>query len=128
VNGGTGNDSITGGFGRDVIAVGGGDDLFVYLSQREAGDGIADFGASGDDDAFALKAAAFGNHAAGGLLAGKFQSSNAGTASRPAVCIFFGRDDHSLYFDADGSGTQAAILITVLQPGAVVVAADISFF
>ena len=102
--------------------------MFGYLSRRESGDSITDFKAAGESDRFALQASAFGNHAIGGLLAGEFQLSNLGTATRPGVRLVYDSNDHSLYFDPDGSGAQAAVLIADLQPGALVVAADITFF
>ena len=128
INGGSGNDSLTGGLGPDKITGGTGDDVIVYLSPTQGSDSIADFAAGGDNDQFALKASAFGNHALGGPLAGEFQSSNANVAARAAVRILYDRDDHSLYFDADGSGVQAAVLVAVLQPGASVTVADFWFF
>ena len=128
VNGGTGNDSITGGNGRDDVTGGAGDDVFIYLSTCQGGDISHDFNAIGDHDSFALKATAFGGHPTGALLAGEFQSSNAAIAVRAAVRILYDRGDRGLFFDADGSGAQAAVLLVVLQPGAIVTVADISFF
>ena len=112
----------------DRLTGGTGDDVFALTTYQSRPDSIADFSASGDDDSLALMGNVFGNHAAGGLLASEFQSSNASVAVRATVRFLYDRDDHSLYYDVDGSGTQSAVLLVVFQPGALVTAADLSFF
>jgi len=129
MNGGGGNDRLTGGYGSDRMVGGAGNDAFVLLGPASAGDVIADFGAApGNDDQLVLLGAGFANHDVGGLKVGEFQSSNADVAARAAVRFFFDRDDHTLYYDPDGSGVLAATLIATFQPGAVVVADDLLFF
>jgi Ca2+-binding RTX toxin-like protein len=127
VSGGTGNDTINGGQGSDRLLGGAGDDVFIYMNADEGGDRLLDFGKVGDDSIH-LAAAAFGNHMAGGLARGEFQVSNAPVARTDTVRIIYDRDDRQVWFDADGAGEQAAILLVTLQPGMTVTASDFLFF
>ncbi len=121
------NDTVTGGYGADTLIGGAGDDRFVFHKPQGGGDRIADFATSGDD-VIALSAAGFGNHAKGSLVVGEFQSSNSATARGDNTRIIYDRDDHQVWFDADGKGAAAAVLLATVQADAVVVASDFVFF
>ena len=126
LQGGDGDDKITGGHGADRLSGGQGNDAFIYQSPNSGGDTITDFATSGDDR-FALAAAAFG-HATGGLVSGAFQSSTAATAQTAAARIIHDSDTGRIWFDADGAGGGAAVLLATVQPGATITAADFGFF
>ena len=130
LNGGDGADRLTGGAGADAMTGGVGNDRFIFTQIAAEGDRITDFSSmgAGNNDAFLLSGLAFG-HADGRILAAtEFQSSNAATAQSAAVRFIYDRDDHKLYYDADGRGGQPAVLIATLQAGAVVSAQDILFY
>lgn len=127
--GGDGNDTLSGGSGADRLTGGLQNDCFVFGSPKLGADTITDFSnTTGNDDIFHLQGAAFGNHAKGGLSAAEFQSSNLATATSASARFVYDRDDHRLYYDADGSGAQAAVLIATLQEGATVTISDFLFF
>jgi Ca2+-binding RTX toxin-like protein len=125
--GGRGNDTITGGYGADTLNGGAGNDTFVFHKPAGGGDSIGGFGTSGND-VIALSGAGFGNHAKGGLRVGEFQSSNSATARGDDTRIIYDRDDHQIWYDADGKGGATAVLLATVQQDAVIVAADFLFF
>jgi Ca2+-binding RTX toxin-like protein len=125
--GNIGNDTINGGRGSDQLSGGMGNDVFVYMATTEGGDRLLDFSKDGNDSIH-LAAAAFGDHAVGGLARGEFQASNASVAKTEAVRIIYDRNDRKVWYDADGSGEQAAILLMTLQPDVTFVASDVLFF
>ena len=126
VRGGGGADEINGGGGADTLRGGSGPDRFLYQLASQGGDSIADF--TSGSDRFVFLREGFGNHAAGRLAVGEFQSSDADQAMAANIRVFYDRDDHRLYYDQDGSGVAAAVLIAVLQVGAIVTAEDILFW
>lgn len=127
--GGAGNDTLTGGAGADQLTGGTGNDCFVFGAPKLGADTITDFSnTAGNDDILHLQGAAFGNHAAGALTASEFQTSNLAVASAASVRFIYDKDDHRLYFDADGSGVQAAVLVATLQQGATVTVGDFLFY
>jgi hypothetical protein len=127
ITGGAGNDTIAGGRNGDQLSGGAGNDRFYYGSTANGRDTITDFAALGDDFIY-LSKAAFGNHAAGGLAPGEFQSSTAATAQSARTRIIYDQDDHQIWYDADGRGGAAAVLLATLQAGATVTAADFVFY
>ena len=129
LTGGAGDDTLSGGAGTDRLTGGLGNDCFVFGSPKFGADTVTDFNnAAGNDDIFHLQGSAFGNHAAGSLLASEFQASNLSTAGFASVRFIYDKDDHRLYFDADGSGAQAAVLVATLQQGATVTVGDFLFY
>lgn len=122
-----GNDTLEGGAGVDTLWGGGGADSFVF---REAGtanaDRISDF-ASGADrivlDASAMSAlGASGNFAAGDA---RFSANSSGRAQDANDRIVFNTTTKQLFYDADGNGSGAAVLIATLQGGSALAATDI---
>jgi Ca2+-binding RTX toxin-like protein len=127
LSGGRRFDVLIGGNGADTLTGGNRNDTFLYNKPSEGGDTITDF--SGDptnNDRFQFSASGFG----GGLVAGvaltdaQFQTSVAPGAKTADVRFIFDSDDYKLWFDADGNGAGAAVLITTLQAGAVVTPDD----
>ncbi|MBG1232234.1 NF038122 family metalloprotease [Aestuariivirga litoralis] len=113
-----GNNVMVGGAGSDTLRGGSGNDHFVYLAATEGSDKVAGFHAG---DHFDFSAAGFGGQlAAGGADAGMLDASHfvAGTtgAANTAQEFWFNTSNHTLYFDADGSGSVAhAVAIAQLQ-------------
>ena len=128
--GGSGADSLTGGQGADTLTGGAGNDQFIFNSTADAGDVITDFSSAGagNNDQVSLNAAAFGGHAVGALLASEFQASTANAAATSSVRVFYNVATGQVYYDADGSGTAAAVLMMTLQNSAVVSVDDFAFF
>jgi len=123
-----GNDTLGGGTGIDRLYGGTGADHFIF---RETGavnaDNIGDF-ASGSDkivlDGTVLSAlGASGNFAAGDA---RFWSSGSGTAHDADDRIIYNTSTRQVFYDADGNGSGAAVLIATLQSGATLVATDIA--
>ena len=128
--GGAGNDTLNGGVDGGTLAGGTGLDVFVYdqaLPFSINPFSIGDF-ASGSDtirlDALALPAlGASGRMAAGD---GRFYAAPGATSGHDADDrVVFNTTTQELFYDADGSGSQAAGLLFRLQPGATLAATDI---
>lgn len=118
LDGDAGNDVITGGAGKDTLTGGAGSDQFMFFSRNELGDTITDFGDSaGNQDQLRISAAALGGGlSAGTVAAGAFISRAADHAAQDANDRFIlNKADKTLWFDADGSGAGAAILVVDLQ-------------
>ena len=129
LRGGGGADSLTGGAGADSLTGGAGNDQFVFYSAADGGDSVTDFSAAvGNDDQIYLSGAGFGNHVRGALAASEFQATNSSAAASTAVRIIYNTATHDLYYDADGSGVSAAVLLMTMANGAVVSDSDFVFF
>jgi Ca2+-binding RTX toxin-like protein len=128
LNGNAGSDTLVGGDGADTLTGELGADTFRYDDRSESGDTITDFsGVAGNNDNFEFSAAGFGGGlAAGALSAAQFQSTNNPLANSASVRFIFDKNDFDLYYDADGSGAGAAVLVASLQNGAVVTVDDIA--
>ncbi|ETD00829.1 calcium-binding protein [Rhodobacter capsulatus] len=127
LDGAAGNDAFTGGAGADTLTGGLGNDLFRFTALGDCGDVITDFGAvTGNNDSFRIVASAFGGGLATGTLAGSaFLARNDNLAQDASDRFIFRTTDTTLWFDADGSGAGAAVLVADLQAGAALTAADI---
>jgi VCBS repeat-containing protein len=111
--GGDGQDFLTGGLGSDVLTGGVGGDFFNFQSASDGPDEITDF-ATGTDQ-IRVSASDFG----GGLAAGGAVSLVSGSdprANDDATGQFlYDTDDGSLFWDADGTGSGAAVLVATLS-------------
>ncbi|MGB4828724.1 MAG: calcium-binding protein [Paracoccaceae bacterium] len=127
LDGAGGNDVLRGGVGIDTLTGGTGNDTFRFSGLDECGDQITDFGNTvGDNDRFQITAAAFGGGLVAGVLAAsQFQTRTDNLAQDADDRFIFNITDRTLWFDADGNGAGAAIMVADLQAGAVVTAADI---
>ena len=127
LDGASGADWLIGGRGNDLLVGGVGNDTFVFQRLDQIGDVINDFGASAsNDDRFQIAVAGFGAGLTAGVLAGvRFQSRADNVAQDANDRFVFRTTDSSLWFDADGSGLAAAVMVADLQAGATVTAADI---
>lgn len=122
-----GNDTLAGGAGNDVLWGGGDADTFIFRETGTANaDEVADF-ASGSDkivlDASAMAAlGASGNFAAGDA---RFAANASGTAQDASDRVIFNTTTKQLFYDADGNGSGAAVLIATFQTGATLAATDV---
>ena len=128
---GTGDDLIIGGTSApgtfDVLQGNSGADTFLYNSVDEAGDFIQDFLSS--DDSFAFGAEAFGFDVGETLVEGvNFFSGEAPVSTNAEASFLFDTATNTLFYDADGSGDGAAVLIADLQDFAIVTVEDFVFF
>lgn len=125
LQGGVGQDIIAGGAGADVLSGGAGADRFRYARRNEGGDRITDF-ASRQDDRLEFSASAFGYLGRGALHPSRFQSLHTSSrATNAQVRFIFNRRERALYFDADGSGRQAAVRIATFSTPVVMTAGQI---
>lgn len=128
LGGGGGADNLRGGTGLDVMTGGLGNDTFRFLTFADFGDQITDFSsnAAGDNDRFMLTAADLGGGlAAGTLAAAQFQSRADNLAQDADDRFIFRTTDRTLWFDVDGNGSDAAVMVADLQAGATMTALDI---
>lgn len=127
LDGAAGADVLIGGRGADSLIGGLGNDSFVYQSLDQIGDVIADFSAvAGNDDRFQFTASGFGGGLVAGVLAAaQFQSRADNLAQDGNDRFIFNTLDQTLWFDVDGTGSKAPVMIADLQAGAIVTAADI---
>lgn len=124
LSGGMGHDVLEGGGQRDVLTGGDGADDFVFLSRGAVDDLILDFAHA--SDRIVLEGSAFGEgQATGALASGHFVSGVAPVPLDGDDRFLFRTTDTTLWYDADGSGNKAAVLLADLQTGAVLTAEDI---
>ncbi len=126
LRGNGGNDTIRGGAGADILSGGANNDSFVYIALSERGDRILDF--SSADDTFKFKSSAFGSLPIGTLAADQFLSQNTNVATDANDLFIFRTTDQTLWFDRDGSGALAPLMMADLQTGATMTNADIVIF
>jgi murein DD-endopeptidase MepM/ murein hydrolase activator NlpD len=123
IDGRGGNDVLRGGIGADILSGGGGRDVFVYNAPYERGDQILDF--SPADDTFRFRGSAFASLPAGTLAASQFLAQGTNIAHDADDRFIFRTSDTTLWFDQDGNGAAAPIMIADLQAGAVMNNTDI---
>ncbi|MBJ2153373.1 calcium-binding protein [Paracoccus sp. IB05] len=116
LHGRDGSDILRGGPGADTLAGGTGNDVFQYLSPDDGGDLIMDFAnAGGNNDFFQVSAAGFGGGlVAGALAASAFQAGTTNVAANANVRFLHRTSDNTIWYDADGNGAGAAVLIATL--------------
>ena len=117
LRGGSGNDTLLGGQGADLLEGGAGEDVFRYAAPSNGGDTILDY--AGRWDTLEVSAAGFGGGLVAGmdlLATGHYAQNQAGVANAAAAQFVFNTVTKALYFDADGTGAGAAVLIAEM-PG-----------
>ena len=123
LTGGDGNDRLEGGADDDHLAGGADADTFVFASADGGDDFIEDF-VSGED-VFEISAAGFGGGlVAGSLSADAFVSGNAVAATEAHGQFLYDTGTDDLFWDADGTGSDAAVLIASLGGIPTVTASD----
>jgi Ca2+-binding RTX toxin-like protein len=123
LDGGTGADTLVGGAGVDTLAGGAGADVFLFTHLGAANrDIISDFKAV--DDALQFDDAAFTAFAyTGQLRAADFVQGTA--AADRADRFIYQKSTGNLWYDADGSGAGAKVLVAELVDNTALTAADI---
>lgn len=119
LSGGAGNDTILGQNGADALTGGLGDDLFRYQSAAQGGDTITDFSnTTGNNDRFSIAVSGFGGGLVGGSLSASqfvLRTTNTNAAIDGNDRFIFNTVSNTLWFDVDGTGSQAAVLLATLQ-------------
>lgn len=115
ITGRDGNDTIIGGLGADQLSGGGGQDVFRYGSAAEGGDRIAGFQTG--VDTIEISAGGFGAGLFAGIdlvATGHYVENGRGVATQAVGQFIYSATGHSLYWDADGTGAGAKVLIANL--------------
>ncbi len=124
LDGGAGNDTLVGGAGNDSLTGGAGLDVFRFTAAPIGSgnvDRIADFSVA--DDRFEFDAAVFAAlGGAGALAAGAFVVGSAAADADDRLVYAAGTG--RLFYDADGNGAGAQVLIAQLGTGLALTAAD----
>lgn len=120
LSGGGGSDDLTGGAGKDQLTGGAGVDYFALDRKGADADVVRDFTHGGDK--LALDNSVFTRVGADGASLGtrffKGGKVDALGATQPGQRILLDTDSGKLYYDADGSGARAMVLIgTVYDTG-----------
>ena len=133
--GGSGNDILAGNFGNDVLTGGTGFDQFMFDFPTGGIDTITDFNSS-EGDKIMVSASGFGKDLVIGSLApsqlaivdsiSPQASDNLGIAD--AVRFIYDSSTGGLSFDADGSGSLAAVQFATLTPGLSLSSNDVCVF
>jgi Ca2+-binding RTX toxin-like protein len=123
-------DRLTGGAGRDRLTGGPGEDVFIFAKPGDGGDRITDFGhVVNNSDAILIDGSGFGLTLPFGFLAaGRFHKGPGLHAADGNDRFLFRTGDRTLWFDRDGTGKVAPLLIADLQAGAQLSAGDIVIF
>jgi Ca2+-binding RTX toxin-like protein len=114
INGGLGNDVLTGGLGADLFR------FDTALNKTSNVDRITDFTVV--DDTFQLDDAVFKKLAAGALKAADFVTGS--KALDASDRIVYNATTGDVFYDADGSGSGAALLFAKVAAGTALTAAD----
>jgi Ca2+-binding RTX toxin-like protein/cyclophilin family peptidyl-prolyl cis-trans isomerase len=115
LSGGSGNDTLDGGAGNDSLTGGAGLDTFRFSSALNSSnvDRLLDFNVV--DDRLELENAVFTKLTATGALASaNFRASTTGNAVDNNDHVLYDTDSGQLFYDADGSGAGAKVLIAIL--------------
>jgi len=123
-----GADTLWGAAGADTLWGGGGADTFIFRETGTANaDSVRDFASGSDklllDGAVMSALGAAGNFAAGDA---RFKANSTGTATDASDRIVYNTTTRQVFYDADGNGSGAKVLIATLQSGATLVATDIA--
>ena len=122
LSGGAGNDTLEGGTGVDRLTGGLGSDIFRF-GLGEGSDRISDFhNVTGDNDRFQIAGVGL---ATGQISAGQFRARADNVAQDGNDYFIFRTTDATLWFDSDGNGGAAAVMLADLQAAAVVTYQDI---
>lgn len=125
LDGGAGNDFIDGSTGQDTLIGGAGQDTFLFNVAVTAAnaDIITDFRVV--DDTIRLDRSFFtGIAATGTLTANAFTKNTSGQATDALDRIIYETDTGALWYDADGTGGTARLLVATLGTGLAMTNAD----
>ncbi|BCH20391.1 calcium-binding protein [Mesorhizobium sp. L-8-3] len=123
VVGTTGNNVLAGGWGNDTLTGGAGSDTFLFntsLNRTTNVDRITDFNVAADT--IRVDNAAFKGLAEGWLAAGAFHTGAAAADAQDR--IIYNKATGAISFDADGSGSGAAIHFATVSAGLALTSGD----
>ena len=126
--GGEGNDSLINGLGDDTLTGGTGGDVFVFASKMGV-DHITDFTSASDQISFSKKIfAAIGP--VGTIASTAFYAAQGAESGHLATDrVIYNTSTGALYYDADGSGSRAAVVqIAVLDGHPTLASSDVLIF
>lgn len=123
LNGGEGNDKLAGGAGRNTLTGGAGKDAFIFTVMSTATDLdiIKDF--SSKDDSFQFRQSVFTAIGSKGKLKADAFRLGAGAADAEDRVIYH-KAKGNLYYDPDGTGPEAQVLVATLSNKAALVLSD----
>lgn len=123
LNGGDGNDVLIGGLGADTLTGGLGADQFRLNGNRgtSSADALTDF--ESGTDRIELQTKIFKSLGLGQITADEFVSATA--AQTATQNLVYDTASGELFYDADGSGARAQVLIGMLDPGTVLAVTDL---
>ncbi|WP_180275758.1 S-layer family protein [Sphingobium sp. IP1] len=116
LQGNDGNDLLVGGAGLDELTGGAGADSFLFdsLTVSADRDTVKDFAPGEDMLVFARSIfTAFASMPSGSLPSSAFYAGTAATA--PDQYLIYNKSTGALYYDADGSGSQAMVQVAFLS-------------
>ncbi len=123
-----GIDILIGGTGKDRLSGGADGDIFRYMSTDEFGDVITDFSATtSNNDIFQFSLAGLGatpDLGRGLILKSQFRANTTGAAADANDHFIFRTTDTTLWYDPDGKGGAAAVMVANLQSDAVLTYED----
>ncbi|MBD2748293.1 M10 family metallopeptidase C-terminal domain-containing protein [Microvirga sp. BT688] len=115
LHGGDGDDLLIGGLGQDRLTGGSGNDTFAFTLKAAKGgnvDVVTDF--KSGEDKIKLSGPDLSSFKEGDFLAEK--AFHVGAQARDGETrVFYNEDNGTLFFDADGTGAQAAVQIAKLS-------------
>jgi Ca2+-binding RTX toxin-like protein len=114
LNGQGGNDRINGGEGTDTLTGGAGSDTFYFRFTTEDADKITDFTVG---DKIELRVSGFTALAIGALAEEQFVNGAGHAAATDLIRVLFDTSSNTLWYDADGNGTEAAIRLATFTNG-----------
>lgn len=115
--GNAGDNTLAGRGGADVLTGGAGADIFVFDTRAytSTADRITDFTVNEDTIQFDIDV--FTGLSAGPLQASAFVANTTGRAVDSSDRIIYETDTGALWYDADGSGAGARVLVATLSSG-----------
>ncbi len=124
LSGGDGADTLEGGVSKDTLTGGDGADVFRFVTLTGGGDFVTDFNSG--TDFIHLEGSVFGfGTASGAVSANDFVVAADNLALDSSDRFIFRSTDSTLWYDKDGSGRKAAVMIADLQDGASLAVTDL---
>lgn len=122
--GGGGNDTLIGGAGADTVTGGSGADVFLFETYADRTDVITDF--TSGVDVVMINAAAYGfGTATGAIDPNAFCSGTTNAPQDASDRFIYNTTTGTLWFDRDGTGKVATVLLADFADGTVFLASDI---
>lgn len=125
LDGSGGTDTLAGGLGKDTLIGGNGDDVFLLRSPGDGADVISDFSrVAGNTDVIHLRGTFFGGLLPGVMNVDIFRVSTSATAGDVDDRFIFRTTDNTLWYDVDGTGRRAAVMIADFAAGVLLTSTD----